>query len=201
MGFLSGAQCARRVPGSPSAVSTDLVLTFPTRTYLVGLQSRGTASKPPFSAVFRDLTTDTGVAISEGNSPGACELFHESRYARDGQPNILSDIFMLQVPYSVVAVCWSTTVNAIGDVFASKNTLLEPDNQGPIDYNRVTRNGQIEYNFAAYGTYGLVSKEGTIYTGLPVIGFSARKYVNGNIGGFVANYGKTSSHKYAVGNP
>lgn len=44
-----------------------------------------------WDAVFRDLTTDTGVAISEGNSPGACELFDESRYARDGQPNILSD--------------------------------------------------------------------------------------------------------------
>ena len=108
---------------------------------------------------------------------------------------------MIQVPYAVVSACWTTTVNAIGGVFASKNLLSEPGNVNPGDFDRHSRTGQIEYQMGAQGEFSMVSKEGVEFTGLPVIGFAARKYVNGDIGGVRANYGRIGAHKYVSGAP
>lgn len=188
---------------SPTLVATDLVLTFPTKGLAVALESAAAPSRPPFKSVFRDVTPaarSTSV-IADGESPGACEPLVESRYARNGQANLYTYLFTELLPYAIVSACWSTTVNTIGSVFGSRNLLTEPSSEPPNAFDLYSRSGQIEYRNGVEGEFTLVSKEGNVFTGLPVIGFAARKYINGNIGGFVANYGRTSSHKFATGAP
>jgi hypothetical protein len=38
---------------------------------------------------------------------------------------------------------------------------------------------------------------GPAYIGLPVTGFAVEKYVNGNVGGVLSNYGGSFIHKYS----
>jgi hypothetical protein len=48
------------------------------------------------------------------------------------------------------------------------------------------------------GTFSrsMTSDNGNTFTGLPVIGFGAQEYVNGNLGGVLSNYGGSFVHKY-----
>ncbi len=188
---------------SPTLVATDLVLTFPTKGLLVALESAAAPTRPPFKSVFRDVTPAGGSTsvIADGESPGACEYLVESRYARSGQANLYTYLFTDLLPYAIVSTCWTANVHTIGSVFGSKNLVTEPSSEPPNLFDRYSRSGQIEYRNGEEGEFALVSKEGTVFAGLPVIGFAARKYINGNIGGFVANYGRTSSHKFVTGAP
>ncbi|MBK7813042.1 MAG: hypothetical protein IPJ52_01395 [Rhodocyclaceae bacterium] len=56
--------------------------------------------------------------------------------------------------------------------------------------------GEVAPTFEHY----MVSDGGDLYRGLPTIGFAVEKFVNGNLGGVLSNYGGSYIHKYMNAN-
>ena len=182
--------------------TTDLVYTFPPKSFYVVRESdTGQATRAPFAAKFDDMApigsdTTTGPLLADGTSTGACEIGAENRYARSGLQNY---------PYpagdtptgkpSFGGACWSACVLSLGNVLSSSNLINDPPIASTSYY---TTFGRIEVSFPPFqfSTRAMVSKEGTKYIGLPMIGFAVQKYINGNLNGVLANYGATFTHKY-----
>lgn len=173
--------------------ATDVVLTFPTKPYYVALESdAGTGTQPPFTAPFDTLAPAgpgaTGPLLADGSSVGACEPVDIARYGERGDPLSRSDFPGDQRPPEPAALCWTANVITFGEV-------LQSDNAVPIGSHPTSRDGRIQVMLNAAGQQ-LTSNEGQRYLGLPVIGFAVHRYVNGNVGGVLSNYGGAIAHRY-----
>jgi hypothetical protein len=172
--------------------ATDLVLTFPTKPFYVALESNtGSATLPPFTVRFDDLAPvgpgATGPLLDDGTSSGACEPVDITRYSRNGGLNSPPD-FESPLPPEPGALCWTANIITLGNVLDSVNAVA-------IDSHPLSRDGWIRVSFGFSGRT-LISGEGHQFIGLPVIGFAVHKYVNGNVGGVLSNYGGAFGHKY-----
>lgn len=182
------------------SATTDLVLTFPTKAFLVPRETDvNIAVGAPFTARFDNRAPagpgSTGSALSDGASTGACETMSLTRFSHNGDMNSIPADFALPppaLPRDPGQVCWSTSVLSMGNVLRSINATALNTTDTP------TSDGWTKIEFAQ----SLTSKEGRSYRGLPLIGFAAQKYVNGNIqsvlssGGVLSNYGGAFGHKY-----
>lgn len=174
------------------AASTDLILTFPTKPFHVALESDASgATLPPFTARFDDREPigegATGPLLADGTSTGACESININRYGRNGELNRQTD-FPENLPYAT-EVCWTASVITLGNVLGSQNLVAY------VNSPEYSHDGPIRVAFIDE-EHKLVSTEGHQYLGLPVIGFVVQKYVNGNVGGVLSNYGGAFAHKY-----
>jgi hypothetical protein len=164
-------------PESPGA--TDVILTLPTKSfYVVRTSDYPLTTRPPFSAEFDDTNAD-------GNSTGACEDIRITRYTRAGAFQVEENLLLNSDP---VQLCWQTNVISLGDVIESSNAVYLSEFK--------TTSGTIEFSTGHQGTLPLISIEGHVYTGLPMIGFTLQRYIHGDLGGVRANYGGSSLHKY-----
>lgn len=169
-------------PTPESAASTDVILSFPTKSfYVVRTSDYPQTTRPPFYAEFDDTSAD-------GDSMGACDDTAITRYTRTGDYQVDED-FLLHI--DPVQLCWQTNVVSLGVVIESSNAVY------PSEFK--TTSGTIEFSTGHQGTLPLISIEGHLYTGLPMIGFAIQRRIHGDLGGVRANYGGTSSHKYETG--
>ncbi len=163
---------------------TDLIVTFPTKwayTFSCGL-----AAARPF--------------LNNGFCPnGAPELIGVSAYDREEQTSFAQIDFSPLPPGGSTSLPWEVNVITIDNtnVLGSslKNNIKPP----------VGTAGWIKVNFAGAGrtitSLPGATRNGTacgVLTagGLPVQGFSVQRYVNGNVGGVLSNYGANFGHKY-----
>lgn len=187
--------------------ATDWVVTFPTKGLLVQLESLAPlATLKPFLSEFddtqpagRDVSTYSTSAdvdsnttpLAEGDSKGACEQMSPTVYGREEEIKGPSDLDFSPPPPSGPAfqLCWEVNVVAMknASVLQSANLLSTLSGFDP-------QNGWIEFAFPSQ--YNLVAPSGTTYAGLPAVGFAVEKYVNGNLGGVLSNYGGAFIHKY-----
>lgn len=190
------------IVGQGLGAATDLVLTFPTKPfYVVRASDIGQSTRAPFTAAFDDVLD--GSRRADGTSPGACEWINMVRYAPNGQMNsaLLEVATPPDGPLSLTDphfACWTTTMLSLGNVLDS--AIAEDVSVNAM--NAITSYGRVEIGLGAFifptRYVPLISHEGHKYYGLPVIGYAAEKYVNGNVGGVLANYGGTLAHKYFV---
>ena len=201
---LTHSQISNEYVGPPTAsapVSTDVIVTFPTKSYYVVRESdTGLSTRPPFTAKFNTADATTGIPLADGASRGACEFAYEDRRGRGGLFNSYSGFIFPEWPgpwpYDPNVLCWQANVVSIGNVLDSP-TATNLANLG--SYNKTT-SGTIRFQFyvSADSRPSLTSLEGHQYPGLPVVGFAAQQRINGNLGGLLANYGGTSAHKYVT---
>ncbi len=175
--------------------NTEWVVTFPTKFAYVD------AANSPFGVIPHEPFT---VALTD--TIGACEPYAVSGlYDREEQVPLVDPATIVPSPVppgvapNIPVFCWETNVlefNSIGDdlgnsaILGSKNTthLTSEFNEGwvSVSFNRV-------------GQSTAENVLGTTYTGLPVTGFAAQKYVNGSLNGgaTLANYAGLFSHRYS----
>jgi hypothetical protein len=166
------------------ALATDVVITFPTKSYYVARESdTGQGSREPFVVAFDDLDSSQA-SRQDGTSSGACESVTIGRLARNGLTN--ADSFMFRDP---AFLCWQSNVISFGDVLSSANAT-------PIFHHVYAPSGSIRAALDRSQSHRITSVEGHIYHGLPVVGFAVQRRVNGNVGGVLSNYGGVSGHKY-----
>jgi len=155
----------------------------------------------PFNTKWDAIHTEACLA-----NPGEIQTPHDpirmERYTRDGEPghyHLLcreSGYTGLGIPKSCTLegfeLCYSA--NLMDLAYSNNFTGLNLDISAgevdlPVSLNLETnielKNGIIVYNF---DDFKLESKSGESVIGLPVIGFAAQIYVNGNLNGTIANY-------------
>jgi len=181
---------------------TDWVLTFPTkRFYTDRALLNSEAARAPFDAVFG----------ADANAAGtSCSALRPQRFSREELTTADSIDFTVHPYWTTTAACYATsdftfntstsglasTFVRSGDVFPSivprGVSAVFPAGHGLIDFTQ-------DANAIAVSSHTLVSTNGISLRGLPVLGFAATDYVNGNVTpGTLANYSGAYRHRSTV---
>lgn len=190
------------------AAGTDWVVTFPTKGLLVALESAAPAvTLAPFIEEFDDTeapgTTRSSTRLAEGASTGACEVMSPAVSGREEEQAAAADLDFSPPPPvggSTFQLCWEVNVMAIKNASVLKSGNLLSTLTIPAF---VGENGWLDLGFTQAGHQLVNPTSGNTYSGLPAIGFAVQKYVNGNLGGVLSNYGGSFIHKYqrSIGTP
>ena len=187
-----------------TASKTDWIITMPTKVYYYN----PTASDKELKVV----------KLFQRNfkSTGACDDVNIVRYDREERTVKTPGSFSPPPPTIKDSLCWEANVVTwnSSNVFGSKNVA---------NINTTFENGWASFNFPlVLSSAGIVysadahqlgggpttrvdlginggqtsSTGATTYYGLPVIGFAAWTFSNGNVGGVLSNYGGNYIHKY-----
>ena len=165
---------------------TDWVVTFPTKRLHLGTTPTVTASvaKAPFT---QKLTVN-----------GACEPVDMQYYDREETRPLSTVDFSPLPPAGVNSLCWEANVIT----FKNSKVLASALVQNNVDV--VYANGWMNLGFSDVG-HKMTSLETSLngvgsvsatYYGLPATGFAVQRWVNGNVGGALSNYGGSYVHKY-----
>lgn len=185
---------------------TDWVVNFPTKRFHVPLESQfpGQAVVPPFTVLFDDTeargTSRSATRLAEGNSSGACEPMSPQVFDRE-EATVTGNLdFSPLPPQGAFALCWEVNVVTFNNTAVLGSQILGSNFGLPTGF----QNGWMKLSFLAAPTaeqeytagHSMSSLDGDTYFGLPAIGFAVQKYVNGNVGGVLSNYGGSFIHKY-----
>lgn len=171
------------------AAGTDLVITFPTkRQYIKNVTVAGAyTGKRPFT---KDFLAVGGVAT------GACEPVTVSISGREEEFVANVTDFSPTPPAGGNSLCWEANVISFNgsNVLGSSNLrydLASPWTDGwvSVTFDNAGHVMTDDKNTAIAG-------DNSNYRGLPAIGFAVQKYVNGNVGGVLSNYGGSFINKY-----
>jgi hypothetical protein len=175
--------------------TSEWVLNFPTKRHYV---DRPAPALRPFSNIF----------FGTAANPGACERFEISVWDREEQTRTGQVGTSPPGPSPFPVFCYESQVFAINqnltaitpgfrsetanlgarfaeNVFAGQNPPASLFTAGHV---------RLRFNQPSQVLNNTVS--GRNYLGLPVIGFWTVRAINGNLGGVLANYSGTYSHKY-----
>jgi hypothetical protein len=176
---------------------TDWVVTFPTKNGYVRTDLDSDADSV-------DINYDRPFS-NDFKLGGACEAVSLKRVGREEQVTQSQTDFSPRPPSGSAELCWETNVVT----FNSTNVL----GSGLVSINASTSavgaDGWMNLSFpisvvpdsnltdsVGEPVRQMTDNAGQTYLGLPVIGFSAQKYVNGDVGGVLSNYGGTNTHKF-----
>ena len=182
---------------------TDWVVTFPTKwAYYSG-------------QIFDSAGNVVGVAVTKlfqrnfSGTKGACDDVAISRYDREEKTVKSSTTFSPPPPTATDSICWEANVVTFNNtnILGSKNlanipTTFENGWVGlnfPLTTNAPPRHQLVGgnttgFNSASSSTFGL---NPTTYNGLPVIGFAASTYKNGNVAaGSTIYYAGRQNHRF-----
>lgn len=177
---------------------TDWVVNFPTKRFYV----RPDTDTDPDSA---DRNYDRPFS-DDFRSGGACEGVTLEEFNQEEGQSIIDVDFSPPPPSGRNELCWEVNVitfnstNVLGSALAAN---INTSGVGPSGWLRLSfpldsvpsQNNQ-QFDSDNDLVRQMVSDENDTYFGLPVIGFAVQKYVNGNLGGVLSNYGGSFIHKY-----
>ena len=181
---------------------TDWIVTMPTKTYYYsGVSDKELKVTKLFQRNFKSI--------------GACDDVSIVRYDREERTVKTPGSFSPPAPTVKDSLCWEANVITFNssNVFGSKNvanlTTTFENGWASLTFSPIASSiGPIPYSAAAHqlgGSFTTIvslSNGGTsfspaaTYYGLPVIGFAAWTFSNGNVGGVLSNYGGNYIHKY-----
>jgi hypothetical protein len=185
-----------------TASKTDWIITMPTKTYYyAGVSDKELKVIKLFQRNFK--------------STGACDDVSIVKYDREERTVKTPGSFSPPPPTVKDSICWEANVITFNssNVFGSKNVanLTTTFENGWVSINFpliASSVGPIPYSAAAHQLgaslttrIDLISASTSFapaatYYGLPVIGFAAWTFSNGNVGGVLSNYGGNYIHKY-----
>ncbi|HET8940552.1 MAG TPA: hypothetical protein VFN13_01010 [Rudaea sp.] len=175
---------------SSSGAGSDWVVTFPTkRFYVDSLYTATTSAYPPFEQGFSEVI------------PGlSCDVIGINIFDREENTTSQTTCGFSPCPpgQPPSSLCHETNVITFGGASILGSTLTS--NITPIGHN-----GWLGLSFTD-ATHGGTSpaanshpmrpdNAGTVFYGLPVTGFEAVNFVNGNVGGVLANYSGVYRHR------
>ena len=166
-----------------TASGTDWVITMPTKRYYVPVDST-----PLAQTIYAPFTTSfyTG---------GACEPMTLAQYNREEQTVSTPGGFSPPAPGPAgTSLCWESTVMT----FKNSNNLNSSNSVNfDVSYENGWANITFTQSYASLLAAPLSVPAGVhTYVGLPTVGFMFADYVNGNVGGVLANYAGSVKHNY-----
>lgn len=203
--LIRGAVMNEYVLDSAISAGTDWVVTFPTKR----LGVTATTAFAPWTKKFGDLAVAPWFTDETLNADGtfnegkwkACEVVSFSVFDREENMKAGGIDFSPNTTPQ-------TTLCKEANIITFKNSKVLGSINLSNNIDNVYTNGWINlalWNNATVFDHGLstpvgtttsLSTPGLIYLGLPVTGFAVEKYVNGNVGGVMSNYGGAYIHKY-----
>ena len=185
-----------------TASGTDWVVTFPTKTWYYDKKASDKELKV-LSLFQRNF-----------KSTGACDDISLIRYDREEKQVKTTTTFSPPPPTKTDSLCWEANVISFNssNVLASKNVANLPTTfehgwaelAFPSGVTGIPPTSQIHALIGGNTTQVVLTAQsiGSIngwnfatYYGLPVLGFAAVTFSNGNIGGALSNYGGNFDHK------
>jgi hypothetical protein len=185
-----------------AASHTDWVVTMPTKRYYY--------SAAPSDKELKVL----GLFQRNFKSVGACDDVNIVRYDREERTVKTPGSFSPPAPTVQDSICWEANVITFNssNVFGSKNvanlTTTFENGWASMHFPVVESSAGIPYSAVAHQLGGGITTRvdlfnasvqtgpAATYFGLPVIGFAAWTFSNGNLGGVLSNYGGNYIHKY-----
>ncbi len=160
------------------AAGTDWVVNFPTKRFYTNLSF--VAGISTFRAPF---TTGWN-----RNTSRACEPFGITYYDREERAEV-GELDFSPLPAELVdALCWEANVVTFNDSDVLYSERVRTNL--PVIFD----NGWAEFDFTGAGRQ-LVDLDGTVFNGLPVVGFAVQRYFNGDVGGLLSHYAGLVNHK------
>jgi hypothetical protein len=185
-----------------TASHTDWIVTMPTKRYYYNATASDKELKvlKLFQRNFKSI--------------GACDDISIVRYDREERTVKSPGSFSPPAPTVKDSLCWEANVITFNNsnVFGSKNvanlTTTFENGWASIYFPLVPSSAGVPYSAAAHQLGGgfttridlvsatVIGQPSATYFGLPVIGFAAWTFSNGNVGGVLSNYGGNYIHKY-----
>jgi hypothetical protein len=182
---------------------TDWIVTMPTKTYYYsGVSDKELKVTKLFQRNFKSI--------------GACDDVSIVRYDREERTVKTPGSFSPPAPTVKDSLCWEANVITFNssNVFGSKNVAnltttfengwasltFSPDRvehrPDPVQRSRAPAWAAASRRSCRCCNVERRSRRPATYYGLPVIGFAAWTFSNGNVGGVLSNYGGNYIHKY-----
>ena len=179
---------------SNGSVGSDWVVTFPTkRFYVDSLYAGSSAPIAPFEHAFSDSKTTLGLS---------CDVVGISIFDREERTTSTPSCGFSPCPPGQPdsSICHETNVITFGGADSSiLGSNLVSNIASPF------ANGWVQLSFTTAANGGTAKTghdhasrtdvNGTVFYGLPVSGFEAENFVNGNLGGVLANYSGVYRHR------
>lgn len=184
--------------------STEWVINFPTKRFYVDKANlyTGTVALKPFDVLFsssnggtscspvglqfwnrEEQTTTTGVDFSPAPTAAGTALCWEAQVVTFNQGGSASNILGSALQANI-------DLSSVGFESGWARVDFTADSNGQIVVNHVLPQGFEAANNTA------TTQTGNVFEGLPATGFAVVEYVNGNIGGALANYTGLYRHKF-----
>ena len=186
-----------------TASGTDWVVTFPTKTFYYDTKASDKEIKV-LSLFQRNF-----------KSTGACDDISLIRYDREEKVIKTANSFSPPPPTKTDSLCWEANVISFNssNVLGSKNVANIPTTfengwaelAFPFGVTGIPPSSQIHALIGGTTTQialasdfigGINTVPNVTYFGLPVVGFAAITFTNGNLNGVLSNYGGNVDHKY-----
>jgi hypothetical protein len=174
------------------AIGTDWVVTFPTKNFYVDAQPGGhitgvSGAIPPFENLFDG--GESCVTVGNGTTIFNREEGHQGASVCPISP------CPGNAPNS--SICLETNViafGASGSAASILHTSLVPPG-GAQSIAPFGSAGWVNLDFSGFGHVMNISNEGNVFYGVPVTGFEAVEFINGNLNGELANYSGVYRHR------
>lgn len=174
---------------------TDMVVTFPTKRFYVPRESDLSLASAPFTAEFDDTVPvgpgESATLLTDGQSVGACEPTSPLLVGREEETQSGDIDFSPKPPVAGFALCWEVNVLTINNTNVLQSENLKTNVTSPFT------DGWLRLSFLDAGHVLTDSNVApNAYLGLPAVGIAVQRYVNGNVGGVLSNYGGGYINKY-----
>ena len=180
-------------PASGS-VASEWVVTFPTKRYYV--DPTLSSPVPPFTVLFGDDSTNAGTA---------CEKVGLNEYDREERtPQRVTGFSPPRPGANSPVLCWEAQVITFQSSAAASASTASPIFGSPLFTNVDTlhdlgasgTSGWVNITLAGAGHLLTASREGNVFSGLPVTGFLAKDFTNKNVTpGILGNYAGLYRHR------
>ncbi|HZP65676.1 MAG TPA: hypothetical protein VFB32_05150 [Rudaea sp.] len=171
------------------SVGTDWVVNFPTKRFYVDAATfKLAAVVPPFEHLFGKVETGNGKGLS-------CVVVGISVYDREEKTTTPTSCGFSPCPPGLPpsSICRETNVITFSSASSPASILSSTltSNIAPIGNN----GGWANISFTTVAHDLPAATNGNIFHGLPVTGFEAVKFTNGNLNGVLANYAGLYRHR------
>jgi hypothetical protein len=173
------------------STGSDWVVTFPTKRFYVDTLYAPTAPIAPFESAFSDSASTQGLS---------CDVVGISIFDREERTTSTPTCGFSPCPpgQPPSSICHETNVITFGgsSILASNlaSNIASPYASGwvQLSFTDATHGGTAA---ATHMHASRADNNGTIFYGLPVTGFEAEDFVNGSVGGVLANYSGVYRHR------
>jgi hypothetical protein len=177
--------------GSIGAAS-EWGINYPTKPFYTDPYYVGSVAQIPFDVIFGTLSLPVG--------SGSCAPIATNVW--DREEGSLGNFMGFPGPGPGLALCYATQVATFNQPYTSSSAPPSRVLASPLSVNVVTPadNGWAVIDLAGASTRHqlIASNEGHVFLGQPVTGFWVTQFVNGNLGGVLANYTALYKHKLHV---
>ncbi len=170
--------------GDDLAAATDWVISFPTKHYYVNDDTSTTTSGQDGIASF---------------DPGTKKWTYAAPFDKGFGVTVMMTSYDREETTAVPTLDFSPSITSTNELVNEVN-VLELSGARSVFDSKLANTSAMSYDGGwaqlDFRTGKMTSNEGHVYTGLPALGFSTTKVVNGNLNGTLANYAVLYNHKY-----